>query len=180
MPLWAWIAIAAGVVVLLAGATIAGMLAFRAAERRYLLRLVRSREGLDFVRQALGDSLGRLAEGSERELRIFAEDPDSSERRALHEVAARARLLADEMDVTALPGRLIPAAEALADAAFLISREAGRVGDDLRGDAALDALGCIDLDAVETYYRAAISAVQSVCEACGLEDSAVYGGGLYL
>jgi hypothetical protein len=180
MPLWAWIAIAAGVVVLLAGATIAGVLAFRAAERRYLLRLIRSREGLDFVRQALGDSLGRLAEGSERELQIFAEDPDSSERRALHEVASRARLLADEMDVTALPGRLIPAAEALADAAFLIGREAGRVGDDLRGDAALDALGCIDLDAVETYYRAAISAVQSVCEACGLEDSAVYGGGLYL
>jgi len=180
MPVWAWIAIVAGIVVLLAGATVAGIVAYRAAERRYLLRLIRSREGLDFVRQALGDSLGRLAEGSERELRVFAEDPDSGERRALHEVSARARLLADELDTTALPNRLIPAAMALADAAYLIGREAGRVGDELKGDAALDALGCIDLDAVETYYRAAISAVQSVCEACGLEDSAVYGGGLYL
>lgn len=180
MPLWAWIAIAAGVIVVLAGVTIAGIIGYRAAERRYLLRLIRSREGLDFVRQALGDSLGRLAEGSERELRIFADDPDSAERRALHEVASRSRLLADELDATALPGRLVPAAEALADAAYLIGGEAGRVGDDLRGEAALDALGCIDLDAVETYYRAAISAVQSVCEACGLEDSAVYGGGLYL
>jgi hypothetical protein len=180
MPLWAWIAVIAGVIVVLAGVTVAGIFAYRAAERRYLLRLIRSREGLDFVRQALGDSLGRLAEGSARELRAFAEDPDSSERRALHEVASRSRLLADELDGMSLPGRLVPAAEALADAAFLIGREAGRVSDDLRGDAALDALGRIDLDAVETYYRAAISAVQSVCEACGLEDSAVYGGGLYL
>jgi len=180
VPLWTWIAIAAGVIVILAGSTIAGIIAYRAVERRYLLRLVRSREGLDFVRQALGDSLGRLAEGSERELRVFADEPESGERRALNEVAARARLLADELDTTALPGRLLPAAEALADAAYLIGREAGRVGDELRGESALDALGCIDLDAVESYYRAALSAVQSVCEACGLEDSAVYGGGLYL
>ena len=180
MPLWAWIAVIAGIVVVLAGATVAGIFAYRAAERRYVLRLVRSREGLDFVRQALGDSLSRLAEGSERELRLFAEDPDSGERRALHEVASRARLLADELDGTALPARLVPAAEALADAAYLIGQEAGRVGDQMRGEAALEALGRIDLDAVETYYRAAISAVQSVCEACGLEDAAVYGGGLYL
>jgi hypothetical protein len=180
MPLWAWIAIAAGTIAVLAGATIAGIVAYRAAERRYLLRLVRSREGLDFVRQALGDSLGRLAEGSERELSVFADDPESSERRALHEVASRARLLADELDTTPLPGKLVPAAEALADAAYLIGREAGRVGDELMSDAALEALGCIDLDTVETYYRAAVSTVQGVCEACGLEDSAVYGGGLYL
>ena len=180
MPLWAWIAIAAGIIVVLAGATIAGVVAYRAAERRYLLRLVRSREGLDFVRQALGDSLSRLAEGSDRELGIFSDDPESAERRALHEVASRARLLADELDTTALPSKLVPAAEALADAAYLIGREAGRVADELTGDAALEALGCVDLDAVETYYRLAISSVQSVCEACGLEDSAVYGGGLYL
>lgn len=180
MPLWAWIAIAAGVIVVLAGVAVAGIFGYRAAERRYLLRLVRSREGLDFVRQALGDSLGRLAEGSERELEVFADEPDSVERRALHEVASRALLLADELDTTALPSRLVPAAEALADAAHLIGREAGRVGDDLTGESALEALGCIDLDAVETYYRAAIAAVQSVCEACGFEDSAVYGGGLYL
>ena len=180
MPLWAWIAIGAGVVAVLAGATAVSVLAYRAAEERYVLKLVRWREGVDFVRTALGDSLGRLAEGSEAELRAFADNPDSGERRALHEVAARARLLADELDASPLPSGLTPAAEALADAAFLISKEAGRVGDEAVGEAALDALGCIDLDAVETYYRAAISAVSSVCEACGVDDSVVYGGGLYL
>lgn len=180
MPLWAWIVIIAGVVAVAAGVTLAGIYTYRAAERRYALRLVRSREGLDFVRQALGDSLVRLAEGSEQELRVFADDPDSVERRALAEVASRARLLADELDTTPLPKHLVSAAEALSDAAYVIAREAGRVGDDLTGASTLDAVGCIDLDAVEQYYRAAVSAVRGVCEACGLEDSAVYGGGLYL
>jgi hypothetical protein len=180
VPLWAWIAIAAGVIVVLAGATIAGVLAYRAAEERYVLRLVRSREGLDFVRQALGDSLGRLAEGTEAELRTFAARPDAAERKALHEVASRSRLLADELDSMALPASLVSAAEALADAAHLIAVEADKVGAASTGEQALEELGSIDLDAVETYYRAAIAAVQLVCEACGIDDSAVYGGGLYL
>jgi hypothetical protein len=164
----------------LAGALVAGVLAYRSAEERNVLKLVRWREGVDFVRQGLGDSLGRLAEGSQAELRAFAENPSSAERRALHEVASRAQLLADELDSTPLPGSLTHTAEALADAAYLIGREASRIPDDVVGDAALDALGCVDLDGVETYYRAAIAAVKQVCEACGVDDSAVYGGGLYL
>ena len=180
MPLWAWIAIGAGIVAILAGAVIVVVLTYRAAEERYVLKLVRAREGVDFVRQALGDCLGRLAEGSEAELRGFSDNPDSTERRALHEVAARARLLADELDSSPMPGSLVPAVEALADAAYLIAREAARVGDEVVGEAALDALGCIDLEAVENYYRAAINAVNRACEACGVDDSIVYGGGLYL
>lgn len=180
MPVWGWIAITAGVVLVLAGLTIGGVLAWRAAERRYALRLVRSREGVDFVRQALADSLVRLAEGSDQELANFANDADSMERRALHEVESRARLLAEELDSTALPKSLAPAADALGDAAYLIAAEAGRVRDDDTGEAALVALGSIDLQAVETYYRAAIAAVEDVCEVCGLDDAAVYGGGLYL
>jgi hypothetical protein len=164
----------------IAGVLVAGVLAYRSAEERMVLRLVRWREGVDFVRQGLGDSLGRLAEGSEAELRAFADDSGSAERRTLHEVASRARLLADELDSTPLPGSLIHTADALADAAYLIGREASRIPDDMVGDAALDALGCVDLDAVETYYRAAIAAVKQVCQACGVDDSAVYGGGLYL
>lgn len=180
MPLWAWIAIGAGIVALIAAGVAAGVLAYRAAEERYVMRLVQWREGVDFVRQALGDSMGRLAEGSDAELRDFAENPDSAERRALHEVATRARMLADELDVTPLPKSLTSTADSLADAAYLIAREAGRVTDEVRGDAALEALGRIDLDAVETYYRAALNAVTAVCEAHGIDESAIYGGGLYL
>jgi hypothetical protein len=180
VPVWAWIAIGAGIVAVIAVAVVAGVISYRAAEERYVMRLVRSREGLDFVRQALGDSLGRLAEGSEAELRDFAENPDSTERRALHEVASRARLLADELDATPLPNKLVPAADALADAAYLVAKEASRVTDETLGESALIELGSIDLDAVETYYGAAIAAVGNVCKSCGIDDSAVYGGGLYL
>jgi hypothetical protein len=180
MPLWAWIAIGAGGVLVMAAVVVAGVLGYRAAERRYVLRLIRSRESIEAAHQALADVLGRLAEGTEQELRVFADDADSIERRALQEIALRARLLADELDFTALPSGLIPAAEALADVAYLIGREAGRVSDEATGDTALEALGSIDLDAIEKYHLAALVAVQRVCEVCGIEDSEVYGGGLYL
>jgi hypothetical protein len=180
VPLWAWIAIGAGIVAVAAGGVVAGILSYRAAEQNYVMRLVRWREGVDFVRQALGDSLGRLAEGSDAELRAFADDSDSVERRALHEVASRARLLADELDSTPLPGRAVPAAEALADAAYLIAQEAARVRDEVVGEQALEDLGCVDLDAVETYYAAAAAAVRQVCETCGVDESEVHAGGLYL
>ena len=180
MPLWAWIAIGAGIVAVVATGVALGVYGTRTAEERYLMRIVRSREGVEFVRLALGDTLSRLAEGSEAELHDFARDPESVERRALAEGAARARLLVDELDSTPLPKSIVPAAESLADAAYLIAQEASKVNPEHVGDAALDDLGSIDLDAVETYYAAAIAAVQQVCEVCGVDDSAVYGGGLYL
>ena len=180
MPVWAWIAIGAGVVLVLAGLTVAAVFAWQSAERRYALRLVGLGQGVDFVRQALADSLGRLAEGTDQELTAFANNPDSLERRALHEVAMRAHLLADELDAMALPGSLVPTADALADAAYLIAKEAGKVNDDVVGDDAYAALSAVDLEAVETYYRAAMVKIGELREACGLEDAAVYDGGLYL
>jgi hypothetical protein len=154
--------------------------AWQSTERRYALKLVGLGEGVDFARQALADSLGRLAEGTDQELSAFAENPDSIERRALHEVASRAHLLADELDAMALPPSLVPAGEALADAAYLIAKEAGKVNDEVLGDKAYEALSTIDLEAVETYYKAAMAKLEELCEACGLDDAAIYGGGLYL
>jgi hypothetical protein len=180
VPVWGWITIGAGIVLVLAGLTIAAVFAWQSTERRYALRLVGLGEGVDFVRQALADSLGRLAEGTDQELTAFADNPDSIERRALHEVAMRAHLLADELDAMALPRSVVPAADALADAAYLIAKEAGKVHDEALGDEAYEALSSIDLEAVETYYGAAMAKIEELAEACGLEDAAVYGGGLYL
>ncbi len=122
-----------------------------------------------------------LAQGSDEALSHFAEDPEAIERRTLHEVASRARMLADELDSMPLPKKLVPAADALGDAAYAIAVEAGKVHDDQVGDAAFDALGSIDLTAIAGRYAAATQEVQRACEVCGLEeDAAVYGGGLYL
>lgn len=181
MPVWGWIAIGAGGVLLLAAAAIAAVYGWRELERRYLLRLVTRREAIDAVRQALDDTVSRLAQGSDEMLSHFADDPDAGERRALHEVASRARMLADELEVMSLPKKLIPAADALADTAYVIGREAGKVHDDCIGHSAFDALGSIDLSEVAALYAAATLEVQHVCEVCGLQDdAAVYGGGLYL
>jgi hypothetical protein len=181
VPVWGWVAIGAGGVLLLAAAVIGSILAWRAAERRYLLRLVRRREAIDAVRQALDDVVLHLAQGSDETLSHFAADPDALERRTLHEVASRARILADELDSMPLPKKLIPAADALGDAAYAIALEAGKVHDEQLGDAAFDALGSIDLTSIAGKYAAATREVQNACEVCGLEeDAAVYGGGLYL
>lgn len=180
MPVWGWIAIGAGGLLLLAALGAAGFLGWRALERRYLLQLVSRREAVDAARQGLEDALLRLAEGTDAQLRVFADDPDSIERRALHEVASRARMLADELDTMTLPKPLVPAADALGDAAYVIGREAGKVHDDLVGDAALEALGTIDLSEIADVHHRALEVVAHVCEECGFEDEAVYGGGLYL
>ena len=166
---------------LLAAAVIGSVLAWRTLERRLLLTLVRRREEVDAVRQALEDAVMRLAQGSDEVLNHFAEDPDAIERRALHEVTSRARILADELDSMPLPKKLIPAAEALGDVAYALEQEAGRVHDEQSGDAAFEALGSIDLTAIAGKYAAATLEVRNACTQCGLEeDAAVYGGGLYL
>ncbi len=180
MPNWAWILIGAGGVLLLGAIGVAAYFGWKAAERRYLLRIVSRREGVDVARQALEDTVVRLAEGSDESLHHFAEDPDGVERRTLHEVALRARILTDELDTMALPKKLVPAAAYLGDAAWVIAREASKVDDDLTGDAAFEALGSIDLGQIASVHEAAVREVERVCEDLGLEEVAVYGGGLYL
>ncbi len=55
VPVWGWVSIGAGGVLLVAAAVVGSILGWRAAERRYLLRLVSRREAIDAVRQALDD-----------------------------------------------------------------------------------------------------------------------------
>lgn len=180
MPVWAWIAIGAGAVVLVAAAVVATVFGLRFAERRYLLRLISRREAIGAARQGLEDVVMRLATASDEHLEHFASDPDAIERRALHEVASRARMLADELDSMPLPNKIVPAAEALGDAAWVIGREAGRVHDERTGDAAFEELGSIDLAEVTAVFHAASARVAALCDECGLDEESVYGGGLYL
>jgi len=80
-----------------------------------------------------------------------------------------------------LPRRLIPAANRLADAAYEVSVEAGKVHDEDIGDLALEALSSIDISAIASVFDAARVEISRVCELCSVEeDASVYGGGLYL
>lgn len=180
MPDWGVIALVAGLVLLIAAIAAASWFAWRAFERRQLLRLIGRLEAVEAAAQALVDAIHRLAASPDDELDAFIADTEAPERRVLAEVHSRAQLLNDELDHMPLPARLVPIAEAIADAAFVVAREAACVGEQDVGDKALDGLAGIDLDAVGGYTAQARTRLRAMCAVCGLEDTAVYGGGLYL
>lgn len=180
MPLWAVIAIVAGVLLIIGAGVAAFWFGRKELTRRALLRLVVRAEAVEAAEQALEESIKRLAIAGDTELEQFADDPESVERRTMEEVASRARLLTDELDRMAVPKGLVHVAEALADAAYLVSQEAERVRVDDIGPLAFDKLASIDLKLVRRYAEKARLRVIDACDVCGLEDTAVYGGGLYL
>lgn len=179
MPIGAIIAIAVGVL-LLALAAVAAVYGWRAYERRLLLRIVGRTEALEAALAALIDVVTRLASSSDEELAHFADEPDSGERRVLHDIALKTTIIRDELDHMPLPRSLVGLAEFVADAAYIVGREAGRVEDDQQGDDALDRLAGMDLPMAKEYVLGARRMLIDVCTAHGLDDMAVYGGGLYL
>lgn len=169
-----------GAVVLVGVLVAAGWYGWREYERKLLLRLMGRLEAIEAAAQALIDAIGRLSEAPDDELEAFTEDANAPERRVLAEVRQRAHILYDELDHMSLPGRLVPIAEATADAAFVVAREAGCIEETDLGAQALDKLAQIDLEAVTGYVARARTTLGAMCAVCGLEDTAVYGGGLYL
>lgn len=180
MAIWAWVVVGVGAVLLAVAAVVLSVIGWRAYRRRMLLRLLVRAEAVQAAGGALRDTVLRLADGPTEELQIFIEDPESVERRAMAEVRSRAGILYDELDRMALPKSLIPVAEALADAAYATYEQAGCVGDADNSSDALDHLAGIKLEKVRTYSLKARTLVAGACDVCGLDDTAVYGGGLYL
>lgn len=182
MPSWVWIVIGVGGALLVAAAVTAAVLAWKAFVRRVLLRLLVRAEAVDAAAAALVETVTHLFEADDEARAIFAENPDSVERRALEEVRGRAMILADELDHMPLPNKLVEVAEALADAAVVVRDQAGLVKEGDTGDGVLDDLSETDLELVSAYQAKARTLIREACDACGLEgiDDSVYGGGLYL
>lgn len=180
MPVWVWIALVAGLVATVGLIAIVWVLAYRATERRYVVGLIGDREAITATGLSLEDVVTRMCEADDDAWHSFANDPDSVERHVLAETAARARLVGDELDTHPMPKSLIPVAEALGDAAYVVGQEAGKVQEDMRGDEAIDALASVDLERVRHVFEAARAELTAACEACRVEDESVYGGGLYL
>jgi hypothetical protein len=174
------IALVIGALAVTIGLVVIGVLAYRQLERSYLLRLVSRQEAVGAAGRSLEGALDRLASADDDVLQSFADDPESVERRVISETAERAHALSDELDRMPMPRKLAPAAAALADAAYVVGEEAGRVGDDTVGDDALTELGSVDLGRVSTAFSEARPILGQACEECRLEDQSVYGGGLYL
>jgi len=180
VPVWGWFAIAGGALLLIVAGAALGVLAWRSYERRQLLRLLVRAEAVEALASGLIDSFERLARSSDTELEVFADEPTSSERNALTEIQSRATLLYEELDSMALPRKLIVVAEALADAAYIICEQSSLVRSEDTGELVLDQLISIDLQRVRAYADKARIATAEACDVCGLDEKAVYGGGLYL
>lgn len=180
VPVWAVIGIVVGVLLTAAALAAAGFFGWHAYRRRLLLRLVVKAEAVDALVAALVDTITRLSEASDEDLERFASDTESGERRALHEIAFRGGLLAEELDRIPLPPSLVPPATALADTAYLVGSEASKVTDEQIGSDALEGLAAVDLAAIQAYQRKGRAVLGTTCDVCGLDDTAVYGGGLYL
>lgn len=181
MPTWLTILLAVLVAVaVLAIAAFAALVAYREYRRRLLLRLVVRAEGLDVAAQALIDTITRLSQAQNDELVLFAADPESPERRVLGDVASRAGAIMHELDVMPLPAALVSAAESLADAAFVLHREASRVTDEDADGDSLDHLSEIEIAPIRDYLDAARKRVTLVAVGLHMDETSVYGGGLYL
>ena len=160
-------------------AVVVAITAWTNAVRRYLLRLMSRREEARAFRRAF-DGLVEQVRADDKEKARFADDADGVERHSLSELRDRSRLLAQELNTVALPKRLWPSAEALADACDILAEEAGRVGDEALGDEVLEGLDAIDLSRVDAAFKHADREFARMTESLGVEDSKEsFGGGLY-
>ena len=178
---WIWVVVG---VVLVAVLGIGGFFGWRFTwhrmSRRYLVRLIGRRENLVASRRTLEAVIRHLADEPLESLLEFASEPESVDRRALHEIADRMSMLADDLWTMPLPKRLWPVGEALGDAAATVGEEAGRVNDLMLSDEVLDALQEIDLSGVAADTDRAEKLVEEACSYYDVEEAAIYGGGLYI
>lgn len=180
VPAWAWVAGVASAVTLLVALSFATWLAWRRIVRYQLMKVVSRREGVLASRRTLEAVARHLADEDDERLTYFATHPESEDRRALAETAERMKIVAEELDTVALPKALWSAAGGLADAAFVVAEEAGRVGENAGPEEVLDGIEQMDLDRVEQVFSAADARVRDACERFDFDEAAVYGGGLYI
>jgi hypothetical protein len=172
-------AIGVGTVAVVAGIVMVSLLAWRRQVRRYIVTLVGGRETISSAFHTVEGVSKTLATATDGELIAFALDPESEGRRALSDISERMAISADELQMMALPKRLWPPANALADAAALLGGQAGRVSGS-EGVEVLDALGELDLVGVVSLLEAADAMLLDMRERYRVADDAVYGGGLYI
>lgn len=181
VPSWAWW-IAAGLAALLlfAGGYFGSRLAYRRISRRYLIQIIGRREGVLASRRTLEAVVRHLADEDDEKFEHFAAHPEDEDRKALSEVARRMEIVTEELDTMSLPRSLRPVAAILADAAYIIGEEAGRVGETADPDAVFSSLANVNITRVVEAFEAADAKVKEASERFELDEAAVYGGGLYI
>lgn len=174
------IAIIAGAAALaLIGLGIAGLVLWRRSMKRELQRLLGRREAIYSALRTVEAVVSSLAGASDGDLVAFALDGDVEDRRALGEVASQMRIQRDELAAQALPKALHESADALGAAAGALADQTERT-EAVEGVEVLDALAAIEFSRVRTQLLRADVAVRELTERYGVDEAAVYGGGMYI
>jgi len=162
-----------------AGLGVVGIFLWRRTVRRYVVTLIGKREGVQAAFKTVESLIGTLSKATDGELVAFALDASAEERKTLEEVAQQMAILSDELATMPLPKDLYDAANELADAAKELMRQTGGLTGK-EGVEALDALGEIDLGRVRTHVDEGVRLLGEQAERYDVDDTAVYGGGLYI
>ena len=179
---YVWIVTAAVLATAVLG--IASYVLYRVFSKRWIrisiMHLIGYRERITASRKTLEAVVGHLVNGNESTILSFASDPSDDNRRALSETGQRMLITRDELDLRRLHPRTHQAAEELADAAHLIAIYALPYEADLSAGENLDALSSMNLKAVTEQFQIADTLLAELCIAYDVEESVVYGGGLYI
>lgn len=175
-----YIVIGVAGVALIAAILIASWLLWQRQARLALIGLTGRREAVMAAYKALESLFAALAESGEDELTDFALHEDNEHRRSLEELYDRMRVQTEELVALPLPKAQWHAADMLSLASGKLASEVGRVGDATSPDGVLDAVGSIDVVAVKQALDPANEEIDRLLELYGVEDVAVYGGGLYI
>jgi hypothetical protein len=173
-----YIVIVVVAVALIAATVVLARLAWRRQVRRYIVALMSRREAIVAALKTVDGVLATLGAGTVTDVLAFT-GPESEDRRAIAEIASRMRVETEELADLPLPKKLWPLADLLGEAAGGIATSAAEVGES-EGDAALDALGALDLTRVRKAIADAETEIERLRELYDLTDPSVYGGGLYI
>ena len=181
MSIWVIYGIVATVgVLVIAGIVVGSILLWRRQVRRSLVGLVGRREAVSAAYRGLeavfaargGDDAGVVSE--------FALDPASTHRKALEELQTRMAIEVEELQNVALPKRFWQTADLLMAAAAKVRDEVGRINQAPTPEGVLDAVAAIDVTGIRSAIAIAGEELDRQLRETGVDDSAVYGGGLYI
>jgi len=179
----ALIVIIAIVLVAVAALVFGSVMLFRslrgAGTRRTIESLIGRKEAIVVSYRALWGVVERLSAASDEELDRFSSDPDDEERRIFQEIASQMRIMEDELKNTDVPRSLERVIITMEDTSRLIFEAAGSVDGAGETDA-LTAAGEIDFGAMAQAVERMESAVHETAQRHHVDESSVYGGGLYI
>lgn len=174
-----WIAGGVAACLSMLAAYVLGRWGYGFMSRRYLVQVVSRREGVRASCATLEAVVGGFDGASGTSVGSATRSAAES-RKTLMDLASRMEIVAEELDTMPLPRSLWPSAGALADAAYIIAEEARRVGEYDDPDAVRVGLSQVDARRASEAFAAADRTVSDASERYQLDESVVYGGGLYI